>query len=412
MSEALARAESIRRALVVTGSDGLDEVTLDGPTRVRIVESGRIREEILEPRKTSDYGGSRPASSRSRAPTRVPGCCGGCSRASRGPVREIVLANAAASLWTVAPVPLPRGGRRARRGRSTRGPRRGSSSAGRGSPGVRVESRASLGPAAGDERTRTLTELPLSAIPGRTIPGQVLWLAAPVFVEQSLLYLIGLSDTILAGRYLSAEHLAGVTVVELPALVPGDALHRRLDRRDGPGLPVDRGRAGRRGEPVLRPGLRRGPRASASWPWSLVQVLAPRIVAGMNLTGLAAESATRFLRIVGAVTPLLACTTVGNACLRGAGDTRTGMKVMVLMNVVNVGLSWLLAVGWGPIPALGLTGIATGTACGEGIGGAVILGLLIRGRSGLRITRASLTPDPAPDRAGSCGSACRRPGRA
>ena len=68
----------------------------------------------------------------------------------------------------------------------------------------------------------------------------------------------------------------------------------------------------------------------------------------MNLTGLAAESAARFLRIVGAVTPLLACTTVGNACLRGAGDTRTGMKVMVLMNVVNIGLTWLLAAGLGP----------------------------------------------------------------
>jgi Na+-driven multidrug efflux pump len=50
------------------------------------------------------------------------------------------------------------------------------------------------------------------AIPGATIGRQVLWLAGPVFVEQSLLYLIGLSDTILAGRYLAAEHLAGVTV--------------------------------------------------------------------------------------------------------------------------------------------------------------------------------------------------------
>jgi hypothetical protein len=46
---------------------------------------------------------------------------------------------------------------------------------------------------------------------------------------------------------------------------------------------------------------------------------------------------------VGAVTPLLTCTTVGNACLRGAGDTRTGMKVMVLMNAVNFGLTWLLS---------------------------------------------------------------------
>jgi putative MATE family efflux protein len=85
---------------------------------------------------------------------------------------------------------------------------------------------------------------------------------------------------------------------------------------------------------------------------------------------------------------------VGNACLRGAGDTRTGMKVMVLMNVVNIGLTWLLALGWGLFPGLGLTGIAIGTACGEAIGGSVILATLIRGRFGLRLTGRNLRPDP------------------
>ena len=48
--------------------------------------------------------------------------------------------------------------------------------------------------------------------PARRSPRQVLWLGAPVLVEQLLLYLVGLSDTLLAGRYLEAEHLAAVTV--------------------------------------------------------------------------------------------------------------------------------------------------------------------------------------------------------
>lgn len=237
------------------------------------------------------------------------------------------------------------------------------------------------------------TDLSPLAIPGQTIPRQVLWLAAPVFVEQSLLYLIGLSDTVLAGRYLSAEHLAGVTVANyllwfLGTLftigsVGGTAL---VARSIGAGQPVEATRfCGQAFAVVLGLG---------TLAMVLVQVLAPAIVAGMNLTGLAADSAARYLRIVGAVMPLLACTSVGNACLRGAGDTRTGMKVMVLMNVVNIGLSWLLAVGWGPVPALGLTGIAAGTACGEGVGGAVMLGILIRGRAGLRVGPDTLVPRP------------------
>jgi putative MATE family efflux protein len=235
-------------------------------------------------------------------------------------------------------------------------------------------------------------ETPPLAIPGRTIGRQVLWLAGPVFVEQSLLYLIGLSDTILAGRHLSADHLAGVTVASYLLWFLGTLF--TIGSVGGTALVARSIGAGRGDEAARFCGQAFAiALALGSLALVVVQAFAPLIVRGMSLTGLAADSATRFLRIVGSVTPLLACTTVGNACLRGAGDTRTGMKVMVLMNAVNISLTWLLALGWGPIPPMGLSGIAAGTACGEGIGGTVILGLLSRGRSGLRITRRNLRPD-------------------
>ncbi len=120
--------------------------------------------------------------------------------------------------------------------------------------------------------------------------------------------------------------------------------------------------------------------------------LAPVVVHAMNLTGLAATSAVRFLRIVLSVTPLLACTTVGVACLRGAGDTRTGMWVMSLVNALNVSLSWSLVQGFGGLPRLGFSGIALGTAVGEGVGGLLILAVLTRGRSGLWLDWRGMRP--------------------
>ena len=92
------------------------------------------------------------------------------------------------------------------------------------------------------------------------------------------------------------------------------------------------------------------------------------------------------------VTPLLACTTAGVACLRGVGDTRTGMWVMILVNAVNVTLSWSLVRGVGPIPRLGFAGIAIGTSTGEAVGGLAVLAILAVGRSGLRLRLAGVWP--------------------
>jgi anthranilate phosphoribosyltransferase len=105
---ALARLGS-RRAAVVTGSDGLDEVTLGGVTRVRWVESGevtlkswQVEDFGLAPNRAEDLRVSGPAQSADL----ILRCLGG----EHGPVRDLVLANSAAALLVAGVVDTVRVG--------------------------------------------------------------------------------------------------------------------------------------------------------------------------------------------------------------------------------------------------------------------------------------------------------------
>lgn len=103
-----------------------------------------------------------------------------------------------------------------------------------------------------------------------------------------------------------------------------------------------------------------------------------------------------YLLALGTTMPLMALLFIGNAALRGAGDTRTPMLVMGLVNLVNVALSWNLVRGLGPFPPLGVLGAGVGAAAGVGAGGLVVTLVLLRGRSsaGLRVGPLALRFQP------------------
>ena len=96
VAETLARLGT-RRAAVVTGGDGLDEVTLSGPTHVLFVEHGHVEPRAWQP----DHFGLGPAA---LADLQVSGPAESAARIARllagdlGPDRAVVLANAAAAL--------------------------------------------------------------------------------------------------------------------------------------------------------------------------------------------------------------------------------------------------------------------------------------------------------------------------
>ncbi|MDR3638255.1 MAG: anthranilate phosphoribosyltransferase [Isosphaeraceae bacterium] len=97
IAEAVCRLGTTRVA-VVTGADGLDEVTLDGTTQVRLVERGRVTRLVWSP---ADFGLPRvPAPAlRVTGPADSAAKLRALFEGKPGPVRDMVLANSAAALW-------------------------------------------------------------------------------------------------------------------------------------------------------------------------------------------------------------------------------------------------------------------------------------------------------------------------
>lgn len=88
-----------RRTVLVCGFDGLDEVTLAAPTMVRVVEGGQFhadewdRDDFgLEATRLEDVRAASAADSATTIRRVLEG--------ERGPARRLVVANAAAALWT------------------------------------------------------------------------------------------------------------------------------------------------------------------------------------------------------------------------------------------------------------------------------------------------------------------------
>jgi putative MATE family efflux protein len=220
-------------------------------------------------------------------------------------------------------------------------------------------------------------------------------LALPAVGEQVLNTLVGLVDTFLVGHlsaqavvqlgYGSAEALAGaglannlvwlITVFFMAVSIGSTAL---IARAKGAG-DMDSVNLALRQSLII--GLVMGVLATA-----LSMALAP---SALRLLG-AAENViplgVTFLSITAITFVPAALLFIGTAALRGVGDTRTPLYVMLGINAVNIVISWLLVNGNLGAPIMGVAGAAIGSAIARGGGGVFLIGLLMRGRSGLKLS--------------------------
>ncbi|MBU3181876.1 MATE family efflux transporter [Clostridium psychrophilum] len=94
------------------------------------------------------------------------------------------------------------------------------------------------------------------------------------------------------------------------------------------------------------------------------------------------NNAHTYLGITLLTYPLITIDVVGDGLLRGAGDTKTPMKISILMNIINVSLTFTFI----NILGMGVVGAALGIAIARVSGGIIILIVLIRGSKILKLT--------------------------
>lgn len=81
------------------------------------------------------------------------------------------------------------------------------------------------------------------------------------------------------------------------------------------------------------------------------------------------------------------------ALMRGYGETRTPMYVMLFSIVLNVLLDPFLIFGWSFFPELGIEGAAIATVFSRILAFAIGLGMLLNGWRGLKISLSKMIPD-------------------
>jgi putative MATE family efflux protein len=244
---------------------------------------------------------------------------------------------------------------------------------------------------------RAVAEVELGGrLAGLPLPRQVLVLAVWPLLEQVLTFFVGLTDLLISSRMAEgAERVAILDAMGLGGYVGWFFNILQGAVATGVMALVSRSTGGR-DAPLANRGLGQGLWLGIIAGFgSLVILLTgiPLLIRWIGLNPAAAAQAETYLRVLAISGPFSGAMFAVNAALRGSGDTRTPFLAMIVVNVVNMTLSWAFVFAPAPLGGHGIAGIATGTVCGWIAGLLTVVFLLGRGKKdGLHWSRASLRP--------------------
>ena len=230
-----------------------------------------------------------------------------------------------------------------------------------------------------------------SRSPQAAIRQDVLRLALPAMGEQLLSMMVGIVDTFLVG-HLGAAPLAAVGLANqwvfmattlFGAIATGSTamIARFIGAREP-----------QQANEVLRQSMLLG---------ALIGVIATILGVSLALPAVVllgapedvVDLSTSYLSVASSVFFFSTLMFIGNASLRGAGDTRTPLFVMLVVNALNIVVAWVAINGPFGLPQLGVVGSALGAVVGRAVGGILVMAILLRGRSGIQLKLGGLRPD-------------------
>ncbi|TVQ64059.1 MAG: MATE family efflux transporter [Phycisphaerales bacterium] len=267
-----------------------------------------------------------------------------------------------------------------------------------------------------DARVQAVKAAPgVGRIRGGRLAGLSLWasiwvLSWPILIESLLNWMVGAVDTVLSAALSepAADAIGGGAYIGwfmgLMGMATGVGATAVVSRC------VGKGRMGAANAAVGQSMLLAAALGAATG--ALVALAAPLIGALLGLQGAALEHLIVYLRIMSLGAPALSVMMVGIACCRGAGDSLRPLGIMAGVNIVNVGVSWVIAgvditrttfdsagepvtrvLLNNPFPfTMGVAGIAIGTVVAWCAGALAVSLLLLDGRSGVRLFRRRLRP--------------------